>query len=82
MDKEKEKIEVRGIKELRTQRGLSQMDVAVKCGLSLSTVYRLDKSLSQASAPVLLKLAKAFDVSLDELVDLPSYKAKLKSKDK
>ena len=58
------------IKELRTQRNMSQMDLSVATGISQSAIakWELDKTEPTASAIVIL--AKFFDESSDYLLGL------------
>ena len=59
-----------GIKHLREERGLTQMDVAIGCGVSLVTVQKWDKSLKSVRLVNLVKLARLFEISCDELCGL------------
>ena len=57
------------IKQLRKQKGVTQMQVADAVGIGYATIayYETDKCLP--SLTVLVRLADYFDVTLDELVD-------------
>lgn len=55
--------------DIRRQRGMSQIEVADKAGISHGYVSELENNLKSPSADILCKLAKALDCTLDELVD-------------
>ena len=54
--------------ELREQRGWSQTEVARRARLSRSTVVNVENGVRSPSMPTLRRLARAFGVSLDELL--------------
>lgn len=56
------------IKKLRKKRGWSQAELAEKVGTHLTHINRLEKGKYNPSLDILLKLADAFEVSLDVLV--------------
>jgi transcriptional regulator with XRE-family HTH domain len=57
------------IKRLRTQRGLTQVDLAKKLGASgQSTVWNYEQGWSCPSIQVLKKLSEIFGVTIDALV--------------
>lgn len=53
---------------LRKKRGLSREAVARKLEISAMTYQRYEKNLRNPDAPLLVKLADFFDVTLDQLV--------------
>jgi ribosome-binding protein aMBF1 (putative translation factor) len=55
------------IRELRTQRGWTQEDLAKKSNLPQSHISRLEAGKHSPSSMTLEKLAKAFDVNIGEL---------------
>ena len=55
---------------LRKQRKLSREAVARALEMSAMTYQRYEKNLRDPTAPVLVKLAKFYDVTLDQLVGL------------
>ena len=61
---------VRGIKELREARGLTQMDVAKACDVSLVTIQKWDKAIGGVRLDHLVKLSRCLGISCDELCGL------------
>ncbi len=59
------------LKRLRQRRDLTLSDLAQETGLSMSTLSRLEASLRLPTLEQLLPLARAYGVTLDELVDAP-----------
>ncbi len=57
------------IKELSTRKGLSQDELATTCGLSLRTIQRIENGETEPRGDTLQRLALAFGVAPDELVD-------------
>lgn len=57
------------VKELRKSRKLTLENLCYKNGLEPSTVARIEKGLVEPKYLTLLKLAKAFNIKLSELVD-------------
>ncbi len=57
------------IKELRTRKGFSQEELSERTGLSLRTIQRIENGETEPRGDSLKRLAQAFDVSSDELVD-------------
>jgi transcriptional regulator with XRE-family HTH domain len=57
------------IKELRNRRGFSQEELSEKTGLSLRTVQRIENGETEPRGDSLKRLAMAFDVSPDEIID-------------
>ena len=57
------------IKEFRTRRGVSQEELSEKTGLSLRTIQRIENGETEPRGDSLKRLAQAFDVTPDELVD-------------
>ncbi len=51
------------IKELRTQKSLSQLDLSTKAGLSQSFLASLEKGKKKPSVETLLRIASALEVS-------------------
>ena len=56
------------IKQLRTDRGLSQVDLAAKLGVSKQSVSNWENDNIQPSIEMLLKLSHIFSVSTDYLL--------------
>ena len=57
------------IKYLRIHQELSQIEVATKLGLTLSTYSKYENGIHPPTIEILKKLAELFDVSLDYLVE-------------
>lgn len=60
------------VRQLRIRRGRTLTEVAADTGISKSTLSRLESGQRKASLELLLPIAYAFDVPLDELVDAPA----------
>lgn len=58
----------KNIKELRTENGLTQAELAEKIGVSQGAVYFWEKGINEPTAGYLIKMAELFGVSLDELL--------------
>ncbi len=56
------------IKELRTERGLRQKDLAEKLGVSPQTVGYYENWVNKPDPETLIKLADIFEVSIDYLL--------------
>lgn len=59
------------LRALRRHRGLTLADVSAATGVSESTLSRLESGQRRASLELLLPLARAYDVPLDDLVGAP-----------
>lgn len=59
------------LRELRKRTGMSLAALAETTGISVSTLSRLESGLRKPTLELLLPLAKAYQVPLDELVDAP-----------
>src|SRR6478735_9026892 len=59
------------LKELRTKRGVTLTALATSTGISKSTLSRLETGQRRASLELLLPLALAYRVPLDDLVGAP-----------
>jgi len=57
------------MKELRTRKGFSQEELSEKTGLSLRTIQRIENGETEPRGDSLKRLALAFDVTSDDLVD-------------
>lgn len=60
------------LKQLRQRREITLADLADETGISTSTLSRLEAGLRRPTLEQLLPLARAYGVSLDELVDAPA----------
>ena len=56
------------IKFYRESKGLRQIDLAKKTNLSPAAICNMEKDIRKASMASLIKLSKALDISIDELV--------------
>ncbi|MEV4255473.1 XRE family transcriptional regulator [Spirillospora sp. NPDC049652] len=59
------------LRALRRDRGVTLADVAAATGVSESTLSRLENGRRRATLELLLPLARAYDVPLDDLVGAP-----------
>jgi len=59
------------LKQLRLRRDSTLTDLADETGISASTLSRLEAGLRRPTLEQLLPLARAYGVTLDELVDAP-----------
>ncbi|MFC4536757.1 helix-turn-helix domain-containing protein [Sphaerisporangium dianthi] len=59
------------LRRLRLHRGVTLADLAAETGISASTLSRLEAGLRRPTLEQLLPLARAYGVTLDELVDAP-----------
>ena len=59
------------LRELRRQRGATLAQLAEDTGISVSTLSRLESGQRRPTLELLLPLARAHQVPLDELVDAP-----------
>jgi len=57
------------IKNLRNRKGFSQEELAENTGLSLRTIQRIENGETEPRGDSLKKLATAFDVTSDEIID-------------
>ena len=59
------------LRQLRLERGATLAELAVETGISVSTLSRLESGLRRPTLELLLPLARAHRVALDDLVDAP-----------
>lgn len=59
------------LRGLRKQRETTLADLSTTTGISVSTLSRLESGARRPTLELLLPLAKAYNVTLDELVDAP-----------
>lgn len=59
------------LRALRQERGSTLSDLATTTGISVSTLSRLESGQRRATLELLLPLARAHQIPLDELVDAP-----------
>ena len=56
------------IKEFRTEKGWTQAQLAEKIGVTQGAVYFWEKGINEPTAGYLIKLARLFSISVDELL--------------
>jgi len=61
----------RRLRALRRERELTLVDMSAVAGISVSTLSRLESGSRRPTLELLLPLARAYRVTLDELVDAP-----------
>ncbi|HEU5426257.1 MAG TPA: XRE family transcriptional regulator [Actinocrinis sp.] len=59
------------LRELRQQRGMTLSGLSADTGISISTLSRLESGGRKPTLELLLALARAYQVPLDELVGMP-----------
>ena len=57
------------IKELRTERGLSQMQLGKLIGVSQKAVDYWERSVNEPKSSYIIALVKVFDISFDEFFE-------------
>ena len=67
------KIFAERLKELRTENGLSQSELAKETGLNQSTITRWEADDRDPNLPSLIIIAKYFGCSIDFLAGLEEY---------
>jgi transcriptional regulator with XRE-family HTH domain len=60
------------LRSLRTEHGMTLAAVSTATGISVSTLSRLEAGQRKPTLELLLPLARAYQVALDELVDAPA----------
>ena len=68
------------IRHIRETYGLTQAEVAHKCGMSPSAYGQIERRAGSSSFETLTKIAKAIGVSLPFLVDIESNEFREKNK--
>ena len=59
------------LRTLRTERGATLAEIAADTGISVSTLSRLESGGRRPTLELMLPLARAYGVALDDLVDAP-----------
>ncbi|MBQ9734675.1 MAG: helix-turn-helix transcriptional regulator [Clostridia bacterium] len=65
----------RNIKELRTENGLTQAQLAESIGVTQGAVYFWEKGVNEPTAGYLIKMAELFGISVDELLSFECQKS-------
>ncbi len=58
------------LKEIRTEKGLSQEELALRVSVSRQTIISIEKSIYQPSVTLALKLAKVLKIKVEEIFHL------------
>jgi len=58
------------LKELREEKGLTQLDVADAIGVNYRTIGQYERGVNEPDIDTIKKLCKLFDVSADYLLEL------------
>ncbi|MFT7642575.1 MAG: transcriptional regulator with XRE-family HTH domain, partial [Pirellulaceae bacterium] len=61
----------RRVKELRNDRGWSLEELSSRCGVSRSMLSQIERGQANPTLGVTLRIARAFGLSLAELVESP-----------
>jgi transcriptional regulator with XRE-family HTH domain len=61
------------LRAIREQRGLTQQELAERCGLGINAVWKYENEESDPSGDVVARLAKELDVSSDYLLGLVDH---------
>ena len=69
----------KNIRELRTERGMSQKELAAKIGVTQGAVYFWEKEINEPTVGYILKLATLFGVSVDELLSFEAQNSNQES---
>jgi putative transcriptional regulator len=57
------------VRELRSERGLSQAEVATALGVSRQTVISIENGRYSPSLPLAFRIARLFDSTVDQMFD-------------
>jgi transcriptional regulator with XRE-family HTH domain len=68
------------LRTLRRERGTSLADVSATTGISVSTLSRLESGQRKATLELLLPLARAYQVPLDQIVEPPVADPRVQSR--
>ena len=63
------------LKQLRRQRGISQLKLAMDLGLNQNSISRYESGEREADYQTLIRLADYFNVSVDYLLERPENPA-------
>ncbi|WP_243074310.1 helix-turn-helix transcriptional regulator [Microbacterium sp. SS28] len=55
------------VRALRTERGWTQLDLAVQLGLSRQSVNAIEKEKFDPSLPIAFRIARLFDLSIEQI---------------
>ncbi|HKH28349.1 MAG TPA: helix-turn-helix transcriptional regulator [Sphingomicrobium sp.] len=57
------------VKDLRTERGWSQVELAEKIGISRQSVYAIESGKFDPSLPVAFRIAELFGMSIEDIFE-------------
>lgn len=73
-------VEMREVmRQRRAERGLSQADLAGQVGVDSRQIRRYEAGEAQPTLPIARAIARALDITLDELAGGESHRAQLSS---
>ena len=61
------------LRNIRTQLGLNQDDVAAACGIDPTSISRLERGETNATLTTLLRLSKGLCISMRDLMDVDHF---------
>ena len=67
--------------EIRNKKGMTQAELAEACGITQKAISAIEVARRRPSFEVLIKLAKALGVTIDELVADPEEESHVETKD-
>ena len=67
------------IKEFRIEKNLTQVQLAEKIGVTQGAIYFWEKGINEPTAGYLIKLAKVFGITVDELLSFEYDENKTRS---
>lgn len=70
MEKEILKLFAQRLKALRKSENLSQEELALKCSIDRTYIGRIERMERNPSLEILYKIAKGFNITLSQLLDL------------
>ena len=61
------------LREIRSQLGLNQDDVAATCGIDPTSIRRLERGETNATLTTLFRLSKGLQIPLPDLMDIDQF---------
>ena len=61
------------LREIRSQLGLNQDDVAAACGIDPTSISRLERGETNATLTTLFRLSKGLQIPLPDLMDIDQF---------
>ena len=59
------------VKRMRRDKGLSQLDLAVKCNLEKTAISRIENGRTNVTLKTIVLLSEALEIELKDLFDYP-----------